>query len=173
MVYMRCKIVSWKSVLALLVLLIFTGISSAQNVSSSSVTSNSAVLTDITTKIYCPCGGCNYVLAYCQCDTAVSITKDIKRRLESGESPEKIIMGFVDLYGPSILVEALNSEGSTAKGGSKNLDMLPFYLLGIGGTAVVAYKLGQSKSKNDVNWEIENKKGKKGRKKRRKYDRRG
>ena len=149
MVYIKCKINLWL-ILALMLLIAIVSTSSAQDISANQYDPRD--LKDITSRVYCPCG-CGYVLASCDCETAVSTIKNIKGMLESGKTSDQILMNLVSHYGPSILVQ---NDRQTYSKKTNGIDTLPLYFIGIGGAAIVAYKLGQRKS-NGENWKIRKK----------------
>jgi|Deesub1362B_J571_1020462.scaffolds.fasta_scaffold00077_52 cytochrome c-type biogenesis protein CcmH/NrfF len=151
MIYTKCKTNLWRAVLALTLVIYIVSTSSAQDIGDNQ-NDHYKDLRYITTKIYCPCG-CGYVLASCDCETAVATVEDIIKKLESGENPDQILMGLVSLHGPSILVK---NDKRTYSERTNNVDMFPFYLIGIGGAVFVAYKLGQKKS-DRRNWKVRKK----------------
>lgn len=163
MIYSRCKKTIWVITLVMLLLFTTADVTLAQNISNpqiigptSSNGSNGLTgsVTEITTKIYCPCG-CNRVLANCDCETAISTKNSIKEKLNSGHNTSSILKDFEDFYGEQILVESQSGaarKASVGNGGGIDLSLIPFLLVGIGVAAFVAYKIGQrtSESKRPV-----------------------
>ncbi len=65
-------------------------------------------------RLKCMCGGCEEAAAMCThsggdfagpCDTAKAELKEISERVARGESDDAIIQGFVQEYGPTVLIE--------------------------------------------------------------------
>jgi cytochrome c-type biogenesis protein CcmH/NrfF len=65
-------------------------------------------------KVKCMCGGCNDAAGSCfhsggefsgPCETAKGMLKEIDQRIARGESDDQILKGFVQEYGPTVLVD--------------------------------------------------------------------
>jgi cytochrome c-type biogenesis protein CcmH len=58
----------------------------------------------VTGKIICDCGCSNLTVKDCTCGKADQVRAEITRRLERGETPERILESYVEEYGEQILV---------------------------------------------------------------------
>jgi cytochrome c-type biogenesis protein CcmH len=57
----------------------------------------------VTAKIICDCGCSNLTIKECTCGKADRVRADVRARLESGQTPEQIVSGYVDEFGEQIL----------------------------------------------------------------------
>ncbi|NOY11026.1 MAG: hypothetical protein GXO67_02850 [Archaeoglobi archaeon] len=108
---------------------------------------------EVEEKVYCPCG-CGEVLADCQCEDAVRERAKISRMMAEGKTPEEIVEEYARLYGNSAVVRQVESVEED----SRQVSMLPLYLLGIAVTAAVAYGFGRSgrggKGRDGKDWDF-------------------
>jgi len=65
-------------------------------------------------KLKCMCGGCNDAVGGCYhsggtfsgpCDTALGMLKEINQRIARNETDDQILKGFVQEYGPTVLID--------------------------------------------------------------------
>jgi cytochrome c-type biogenesis protein CcmH/NrfF len=65
-------------------------------------------------RVKCMCGGCNDAVGSCYhsggtfsgpCDTALGMLKEVDAHLARGESDPAILKSFVQVYGPTVLIE--------------------------------------------------------------------
>jgi cytochrome c-type biogenesis protein CcmH/NrfF len=157
MIYSSCK----TKIIALLILLALINTALAQNITENKLETELAMnLKLVTTKVYCSCG-CGYILDTCDCDTAISMIREINTKLEKGDTPNQVLLYLASVYGPSILIESKKGKPpSEQKEQRNNMESLPFQILGLSGALYIAYKLGQRSKRDDAresqdrNWNL-------------------
>lgn len=95
--------------------------------------SNNPVFRDLSSKLLCQCGSCNYLAGSCNhldCASATYIRKTIQNDLAEGKSEDVILASFVQQYGPKVLSEPPR-HGFTLLAW-----IMPFFGLAFGGGAV-------------------------------------
>jgi cytochrome c-type biogenesis protein CcmH len=95
---------------------------------------------DIAGKIACYCGTCPHlVVSTCGCSVADQIKADIQKMIDSGQSEEQILQGYVAKYGQTVLA------APTKTGFNLTAWIIPFAAFFIGGVLLVTYLKKQQK----------------------------
>ena len=89
----------------------------------------------VTDNIVCTCGCPTTVVSACSCGRAGEMNREVRAKLEAGESDEEIYDFYIAQFGAQVLA-APRAEGFNLLGW-----ILPFVVLGLGaGVVVAAYR---------------------------------
>jgi cytochrome c-type biogenesis protein CcmH/NrfF len=89
---------------------------------------------DIASKLACYCGNCPHlVVSACGCSVADQIQADIQKMIDTGQSEDQIIQGYVAKHGQTVLA------APTKSGFNLTAWAIPFFAFFIGGVLLFTY----------------------------------